>query len=629
MVPKRDSIKYNLFRSCVKKSSLRKLSDFEKNNIKKYFIYYKYRMSKLFQQAIEVRTEYNVALFYLNITKKIIKCSLITEKRASLFIYDKDIRIYKRIEAPILGSIIRKELIKYLKKKISEKSRTNKLQEIVGLIDKLGSHNFMIKLVKTVAEEVYEKDFEDKLDSNKDVFNFRNGMVYLKTGNFRKRTPDDYVTKVLDYDYNPRCDINKMKEVARIYYHICNDDPKMLDSLLQFLGYCLTGHTIEQLMLFLIGEKASNGKTTSLAIFDICFPIYCKKINSKTFNEDYQKSHKVFAELNKLTRLIYIEELRNATLDVDLLKDFVDGKKIGSNEVLFGTVTDIIIQCKLISCSNKIPTFPPDNGVIRRCSLFNLTNKFVDKEEYDKLENKKGYYIKDKELLSLFEKDDSYKLAFFHILLSYAMKWYKTKLQLNPRFKEQWKEVCDENDRMKSFIEKKYIQTGLDQDRISKEEFTEAYNTYIGNKTNKLRWAFLLSDIKRLGIKYDRQKRAGGHQGCLIGLKEKAEEDLLGIQQTNDEDNNIKTDQVIETNEEVFINELIDKILNEKPKSEYVELIKMNNEFKIKHKKSIEEGLKQLKEWRKQFEPLRKNASKKNTSIITIQVIDKIMEDWE
>lgn len=87
-------------------------------------------------------------------------------------------------------------------------------------------------------------------------------------------------------------------------------------------------------------------KSTIAKLFMNSLPIYSIKLNKRTFNKDYNKSHKQFVKIKKPIRFVYIEELDEKKLDVDLLKDFVDGDQIGGNEVMYGTCEDIDIYSK-------------------------------------------------------------------------------------------------------------------------------------------------------------------------------------------------------------------------------------------------------------------------------------------
>jgi putative DNA primase/helicase len=145
---------------------------------------------------------------------------------------------------------------------------------------------------------------------------------------------------------------------------------------MEWNGYCLTGETKEQKMMFHLGHSAENGKSTIAKIMATCYSEYTFKIDRKTFLQGYQKAHKQLSGIEN-KRYVYSEELERQKLDADLLKDIVDGDSI-NNEKLFDTFTNIIITCKLNFMSNYDPVFNTDEGLRRHglCSIYK--NKFLD-----------------------------------------------------------------------------------------------------------------------------------------------------------------------------------------------------------------------------------------------------------
>jgi phage/plasmid-associated DNA primase len=267
--------------------------------------------------------------------------------------------------------------------------------------------------------------------------------------------------------------------------------------------------------LCIVGHTASNGKSTLVKMFSTCFSIYCRKIDSRTFSFDYTKAHKQFADIKQPVRFIYAEELDRKRLDNRLLKDFVDGDKIGGNEVLYGTTEDIELQCKLTVVSNNDPVFDNDEGIRRRGLLEILTNKFIDEADYDKLDNKKGTYVVDRNLINELKENDAYKIEFFNLLLPYAIKYYKDGLIIPKIVKDGFDNLCIDNDQMAQFIDANFEQTNHNNDKVSKEEFLKLYNVHYNTK---LRWNVLMSDVKRL-LTYDRNRYVNGQRGVIVGLK--------------------------------------------------------------------------------------------------------------
>lgn len=281
-----------------------------------------------------------------------------------------------------LSNIIRKEL---------DDNNTNKVVELSKLLKKSTNYSFIDRVLKYVKSDLTNITFDDKLDACRHVINFKNGLYDLKIGKFRNRNKEDYISKCLDYDYSDQVNIDIKNKIRQTLSQISNDDDELLEFNLNWLGYCLTGETKEQKFLTVIGYTAQNGKSTMAKMFMNSLPIYSEKIDKRTFNLNYQKAHKQFSKLKQPIRFVYIEELDRSQLDVDRLKDFVDGDKIGGNEVLYGTTEDINLHCKIYCTSNKDPIFESDEGFRRRGLLEILTNKFLEKTDYDKVKNKKEF----------------------------------------------------------------------------------------------------------------------------------------------------------------------------------------------------------------------------------------------
>ena len=185
------------------------------------------------------------------------------------------------------------------------------------------------------------------------------------------------------------------------------------------------------------------------------------------------------------------------TWTTDPTESATDGDKI-NNEVLFKTTEEIEILFKLNIISNHDPQFSTDAGMRRRGLLMNFTNTFVEEDDY--IPGVKGVYKKDKRLLNLFQNND-YKLAFFHILLPFAMKFYKSELFIPKCVKDQFKDLCGENDKMSAFIDSKLEKTGHIGDKMFKDELLMMYNTHYKVNCN---WTTIFSDVKRCGLNYDR-----------------------------------------------------------------------------------------------------------------------------
>ena len=489
--------------------------------------------------------------------------------------------LIKKIQINAFTEIVKQELTDYLEEvtNINTDSRLNKL------IVSIGNRSMSGEISKVIAVKLYDDKFLLNLDNNVDVINFKNGYVNLKNGEFQPRTNKDLYSIALDFDYNINKNDKIIKEINDDINHICNDDEEFLEFMLGWLGYCLTGHTNEHKSLWAIGHTASNGKSTISKIFTYAFSEYCYKFNSKSLNETYSKIHKELAEC-KGKRYTYIEELDQHKLNTALYKDLVDGDLV-NNEILFGTTEKIPIHFKLNVISNHDPNFKADEGMSRRGILVNHTNKFYDDEDYETVKNNKGVYLKNKWILEKYKKEE-YKNALFHLLVTYAQKFYKSGLKIPKQFRDGFKDLCSENDKMKDFIESKLSITGDTNDRIHKEEFKILFNMH--TKLN-FSWIHILSDIKRTKLIYDSEKKTMfeglSQKGCIMGVKVRNQDVEELEYELNQLENPLDANKDINN---IIKEELDYKALFEKLQQENDELQNKNKKLKRKLKKfTIEE----------------------------------------
>ena len=379
---------------------------------------------------------------------------------------------------------------------------------------KILDNSYLKKLTSTLMKHFNDQEFLKKIGGTPHTIAFNNGLLDLKDGSFRKIEKEDSIVRCLDYDYQPSNEKDKCA-IKKIINQICNDDDNLTEFLLSWLGYCLTGCTKVTKFLTVVGQRAENGKSTIAQIFKTCFPQYTEKMSTNLFAKGYAQVHKEMAEI-KYARMVFIEELPDKNLDTKLLKNFCDGSI--RNTIMYGTSETISLQAKLYIASTVIPTFKVDEGIKRRGIIIQCNNKFVDKETYEALEDKTGYYLKDAHLQNKFETENSYKYGFVNLIIDYAKKYYATGLQVPSEYAKGFNDVCEVNDKMNDFIDTYYNVTNNPDHKVHKNDFTSTYNDHF---KCKVVFASLLSDIKRLNFKYEKDMRVDGKKGVIIGLDPK------------------------------------------------------------------------------------------------------------
>ncbi len=564
-------------------------------------------------------------LFMSHIGRRIIVFS--SKKERVIYIWNKILKFYEKIEFEVLIQLISQTLnpifrdwkklaenelemygpdkedepadIKYIKKTlryIIDRTKSS-------IINKIENNTYKNNIAKEVVSLniVSSKDMEN-INTLENFLNFENYKVDLKTLEISERNTNDFITSLLPYEFQPKCDKAIKKEIKEALLRICNNDPELLEFILSYFGYCITSETAEQNFLYCVGPSASNGKSTIIKMLKKALPIYVFKAKKDLFSIGNSKTHKYFTGMKDM-RIVYTEELDKSKIDGDLLKDVVDGDTI-NNEVLFGTTEPIEINFKLMFFSNNLMNFDNDAGIERRTITTELKSKFVGEADYEtEKASNPNVFIKDPHFLDKFDSPN-YKNALVHLLLPYAKKYFVSGITVPESIKKTTKELCNENDKMKSFIDSMFETTGSDDDRIHKDAFKDLYNSYY--KCN-FAWTSILTEIKRCNLTYDREKRVNGNRGVIIGIKQKVNQQFKKEASFIDLDDSTDLD-----------------VVDEKPNNKEIdELKKERDEYKQKY----EESQNEIQSLKQQLESLQKLLETKN-EMIEHKIDSNLVDDY-
>jgi putative DNA primase/helicase len=115
-------------------------------------------------------------------------------------------------------------------------------------------------LLKMAESEIYVD--VQRLDTHPMLLNARNGTIDLATGTLRPHCADDYITKLVDLDYDP---VAECPCWLRFLSEIMDGSEELVDYLQIALGYSITGDVSEK-TVFVAHGSGDNGKTTMLSV---------------------------------------------------------------------------------------------------------------------------------------------------------------------------------------------------------------------------------------------------------------------------------------------------------------------------------------------------------------------------
>ena len=177
---------------------------------------------------------------------------------------------------------------------------------------------------------------------------------------------------------------------------------------------------------------------------------------------------------------------------------------------MFGTSETKNIQAKLISCSNKdFSISNSDKGMARRGAVQFYRSKFLKGDE--QVNPSKHIYPRVGNYENTFDSEE-YKNAYLHLLLDF----YDRSGFIPSKNENHFQDLVDGYDVFAGSFEKVFEITGDIADVVNRDDALESFNAMSGK--SQYGWKSLLSEMKRVGIEYDRCKKKANVRGCFLGL---------------------------------------------------------------------------------------------------------------
>ena len=193
---------------------------------------------------------------------------------------------------------------------------------------KISSISYRLNLVKDLqgAHVVRNSDF----DTNRNLFNCKNGTFNIATGKLQPHNPKDLITKVSGVNYDPSAQCPLFEATLS---EILSGDEELTKYLCMVLGSALLGINKCEKFYFLYGKLSRNGKSTITQIIQETFGDYGGSCDPETFASCKRDSRGPSPDIARLhgKRFIQVPEPnKSMILDCALLK------RVTGNDTMVG-----------------------------------------------------------------------------------------------------------------------------------------------------------------------------------------------------------------------------------------------------------------------------------------------------
>ena len=218
---------------------------------------------------------------------------------------------------------------------------------------------------------------------DKNLINFKNGIYHIDEDILESHSPDIFTLCQINAEYLSDDEFQELIDKEKNIYideflnDICCAHKDRIDTLLEFIGQALTYDVGEGKCLFLLGETASNGKSTfnklNIALFSSS---NCCSVAIEEFGERFCGSELA----NKLLNVIH--EVKNIKLnDIAKFKSVVTGDEI-SVEEKYKPRYVIKPFAHHLFAMNSLPEIKnADEGYFRRIQIVPFERRFSDEEK--------------------------------------------------------------------------------------------------------------------------------------------------------------------------------------------------------------------------------------------------------
>jgi len=356
---------------------------------------------------------------------------------------------------------------------------------------------FRNALINEFRSEVVDNMILMKLDNNKKLLGFENGVYDFERMCFRPIGKDDYIQKSTGYEFPTGSNPEKRKFIENTFKSMFirkyairltdpdyeeMDDPEQVENYecaMDSIAYSLVGGNDLQRFYIWIGEGSNGKSVTQNAIkkamgdysttIDVCAITHSK--NSSNATSDLPKA--------KGCRQLFTSESESSdVLSQAYVKRLTGREEICEREVYAKSIT-FTPQFVPFLLTNVKPLLRMEPGIARRVFIVDFKFRFFcskDEIGFNESEYNKTHFLgKD---YNLEDKLEDCKEEFVLFLIERYKNILQRGLIVSKQFVNRTQEYMEEQDELKQFIMEEFVPT-TDDDKMTKHK--EILNTFNAN----------------------------------------------------------------------------------------------------------------------------------------------------
>ena len=309
----------------------------------------------------------------------------------------------------------------------SASAATNKNRELcerlLRISYRLQESNYKDGLMKELRDLFYDRDFLARLDTNKNLIAFTNGVWELREKRFRAATYDDWLSLSVGYAWSDAVQEAQIRDGVVRYFEQLHPWEEQRTYVLKMLARQLYGDTGCELFHVHSGYmgSASNGKTKFFEVLELVLGDYVREFPVEMLVVKQRgEAHRPVPEFKwwRGRRILYCSEPNvDERINSGVMKALTGGEAIQYRMLFSNDLQQFRPIYKMhIMCNDAPQLDGADEGVRRRIRKLEYVSRFVDAEAVDESAH---MYLKDLGFVDRFRDEIAYRLEFLKYVLEH------------------------------------------------------------------------------------------------------------------------------------------------------------------------------------------------------------------
>ena len=306
-----------------------------------------------------------------------------------------------------------------------------------------------------------------KFDENPYLFAFNNKIYDLKQGQFIEPKPEQYISLTTGYNFTDQDETENIKIVNSLIVSIFpQPELKKLYITLLFTG--LDGLQLEKFILANGGGGNGKGLLNEFCQYMLGNYAYVMPVNL-LLGPLKTGSNPELANMNNKRLVIAREPDREQKFNCSTIKEITGGTHLNARLNHSNDTTVNLKLTFLLECNDKPKLNEVNDALSRRILDIPFKNKFVDKKEYDELnENEKQTTFLINSYYKTTEFKEKYKQSLFLILAEHYKEFYNNNrvLPIPDEVLKRNREYLAKSDEFLNWFDDNYEKTDNNKDII-------------------------------------------------------------------------------------------------------------------------------------------------------------------